>query len=151
MWRQIELFVTQGRNVGISRSDFNSDVAEVAQDGEADSDISCEIHLNDIICGRTTSKKRGATAMVDWHEKFTFSELPPFDSLDIVVWKDSKKFSKPHIVGFIRIPLNSFRRGEQTEGWFPIMQAQSGPTREVQVGELRLKVRVDECVMVFLS
>ncbi|TEB35043.1 Rho GTPase activation protein [Coprinellus micaceus] len=64
-------------------------------------------------------------------------------SLDIVVWKE-KKVMKPSMVGFIRIPLSNFRRGEPMEGWFPIMQSQAGPTREIQVGELRLKIRVDE-------
>jgi len=144
MWRQVELTVSQARNVGISRSDFNSaEVVENNADGEADNDISCEIQLNEMLCGRTTVKKRGAAAAVDWHEKFTFSDLPPFDHMDIVVWKE-KKVMKPIVVGSLRIPLGNFRRGELTEGWFPIMQGRSGPTREVQVGELRLKIRVDE-------
>jgi hypothetical protein len=116
---------------------------EAAPDGEADNDVTCEIHLNDILCGRTSARKRGLTSAIDWHEKFMFAELPPFDSLDVVVWKE-KKVMKPLVVGFIRIPLSTFRRGEATEGWSPIMQAQAGPSREIQVGELRLKIRVDE-------
>ncbi|KAF6766033.1 GTPase activating protein [Ephemerocybe angulata] len=141
MWRQIDLNVDHGRNVGISRTD--TDNAELPQDGEADADVSCEIHLNDIICGRTTTKKRGATATVEWHESFTFPELPPFDTLDLVVWRE-KKVSSPKVLGYIRIPLSNFRRGELIEGWFPIMQTHTGPAREIQVGELRLKIRVDE-------
>lgn len=147
MWRQVELFITQGRNVGVSRSEFNSpDNPEAALDAEADIDVTCEVHLNDILCGRTTPKRRGAALTVEWHEKFTFAELPPFDSLDIVVWKE-KKVMKPYVVGFIRIPLSNFRRGEPMEGWFPVMQSQAGPAREIQVGELRLKIRVDEYVL----
>ncbi|KAJ3515401.1 hypothetical protein NLJ89_g1775 [Agrocybe chaxingu] len=110
-------------------------------DGDGgDVDVSCEIHLNDILCSRTTVKR--GLGSPDWHESFSFPGLPPFENLDVVVWKE-KKLHKPSILGMTRIALGNFRRGDTVEGFFPVMQAGSIGT-EVQVGDLRLKIRVDE-------
>ncbi|KAH9486933.1 putative Ras GTPase-activating-like protein ngap [Psilocybe cubensis] len=139
MWRQVELTVTQGRNIGIPVNSYNGHDYGAENDG-ADVDVSCEIHLNDILCSRTTTK-RGLGAL-DWHESFLFSGLPPFENLEIVVWRE-KKLSKPAVLGITRIALANFRRGDTVEGWFPVLQTGSIGT-EVQFGELRLKIRVDE-------
>jgi len=104
--------------------------------------VSCEIHLNDTLCGRTTVKK--GVGSPDWHESFTFSDLPPFDTLDVIVWREKKLF-KPTIMGSVRITLSNFRRGEAVEGWFPVLH--TGPiASDLQVGDIRLKIRVDESV-----
>ncbi|KDR84991.1 hypothetical protein GALMADRAFT_233525 [Galerina marginata CBS 339.88] len=138
MWRQVELTVIQGRNLGIVKHDMGVDNG-LDNDG-ADVDISCEIHLNDILCSRTTPKRGMGSS--DWHESFAFTGLPPFENLDIVVWREKKMF-KPAVIGITRIALGNFRRGDTVEGWFPVLQTGSIGT-EVQYGELRLKIRVDE-------
>ncbi|KAF9459914.1 Rho GTPase activation protein [Collybia nuda] len=139
MWRQVELTVSQGRNLGNTRSfDIGGDI--FSEPDSVDLGVSCEIHLNDILCGRTTVKK--GIGSPDWHESFTFSDLPPFESLDLMVWREKKMF-KPAILGSIRIPLSSFRRGEAVEGWFPVLHRGSA-SNDTQVGELRLKMRIDE-------
>lgn len=141
MWRQVELTVIQGRNLGQAKHEMLLNGTDNTQDNDgADVDISCEIHLNDILCSRTTPKKGLGTS--DWHENFTFPGLPPFENLDIVVWRE-KKLSKPTVIGITRIALGNFRRGDTVEGWFPVLQTGSIGT-EVQFGELRLKIRVDE-------
>ncbi|KAK0198314.1 GTPase activating protein [Armillaria mellea] len=139
MWRQVELKVMQGRNLGNTRpvDDKNESSSEF---DPVDLDVSCEIHLNDVLCGRTTVKK-GIGSPV-WHESFTFSDLPPFETLDVLVWREKKVF-KPSPLGSVCITLNNFRRGEAIEGWFPVLQ--SGPlASDLQVGDIQLKVRVDE-------
>ena len=141
MWRQVELTVIQGRNLGNTRLIDAAYPAESNSESDpVDLDVYCEINLNNILCGRTTIKK--GIGSPDWHESFTFSDLPPFEYLDIVVWREKKLF-KPSLLGTVRIALSNFRRGEQMDGWFPVVQL--GPiATDFRVGELRLKIRVDE-------
>ncbi|KAJ6610911.1 GTPase activating protein [Mycena sp. CBHHK59/15] len=148
MWRQVELTVIQARNLGNTRP-FEVPNGGAAVIGGAESnvepdpvdmDVSCEIHLNGMLCGRTTLKK--GIGSPDWHENFTFTDLPPFDTLDILVWREKKLF-KPTMMGSVRVTLANFRRGESIEGWFPVLH--TGPAgSDLQVGDIRLKIRVDE-------
>ncbi|KAJ7169899.1 Rho GTPase activation protein [Mycena filopes] len=148
MWRQVELTVIQARNLGNTRPFEMSNGAAViggASESNPDSDpvdldVSCEIHLNNMLCGRTTLKK--GIGSPDWHENFTFTDLPPFDTLDIFVWKEKKLF-KPTLMGSVRVTLSNFRRGESIEGWFPVLH-QGPAASDLQVGDIRLKIRVDE-------
>jgi len=140
MWRQVELTVIQGRNMGTSKSDSGPGKDDKDDGDGAEVDISCEIHLNEILCSRTTVQR--GLGSPDWHEAFTFPGLPPFEHLEISVWRD-KKLSKPSILGTTRIALGNFRRGDHVEGWYPVVQPGAIGT-EIQVGELRLKIRVDE-------
>jgi hypothetical protein len=123
-------------------SNTNTGAAGDGDTEAVDLNVSCEIHLNEQLCGRTTVKK--GIGAPDWHEKFTFSDLPPFENLELIVWRE-KKLLKPVIMGSIRIALGNFRRGEAIEGWFPVLH--NGPIASgVQVGDIRMKIRVDECV-----
>lgn len=144
MWRQVELTILQGKNLGQTRydgstNDGNGTNSNFEYDG-LEVDLSCEIHLNDILCSRTTVKKGPGTP--DWHERFNFPGLPPFENLDIIVWQD-KKLSKPSVLGITRITLKNFCRGDAVEGWFPVLNGGVNGT-EIQVGELHLKICVDE-------
>ncbi|KAF9481431.1 GTPase activating protein [Pholiota conissans] len=140
MWRQVELTVIQGRNLGLTRYTYGTSSGDNPDNEGPDVDLSCEIHLNDILCSRTTAKK--GLGSPDWHESFIYPGLPPFENLDIVVWRE-KKLYKPVVVGTTRVPLTNFRRGDTVEGWFPVVQA-GAIGNEVQYGDLRLKIRVDE-------
>lgn len=147
MWRQVDLTIVQGRNMGsprqfnITQSSINSE--DPSSDADAtDMDVSCEIYLNDSLCGRTTVK--GGIGCPDWNEHFIFPDLPRFEHLDIIVWQQ-KKVLKSSVLGTVRITLPHFRRGVIVDGWFPILHSDPIATG-VQVGELRLKVRVDESV-----
>ncbi|KAJ7597039.1 GTPase activating protein [Mycena floridula] len=138
MWRHVELTVTQGRNLGNPKP---LDGAESSSDLDPiDLDVSCDINLNNVLCGKTTIKK--GIGAPEWHENFSFSDLPPFDNLEIVVWREKKLF-KPTILGSVRIALSNFRRGEMMDGWFPVVQ-NGAVASDLRVGELRLKIRVDE-------
>jgi len=114
----------------------------ITEPDNADLGVFCEIHLNDILCGSTTVKK--GMGFPDWHESFTFSDLPPFQTLELLLCRE-KKLLKPITLGSARISLGNFRRGEIVEGWFPVLQDGLADT-SIQVGELRLKIRVDESV-----
>ncbi|KAF7306927.1 Elongation of fatty acids protein [Mycena indigotica] len=158
MWRQVELTVIQARNLGNTRlmdlgTSTNAAIIsgnpENAVEGEAVDlmDVSCEIHFNSMLCGRTTLKK--GIGSPDWHENFTFTDLPPFDTLEVLVWKEKKLF-KPTLLGSVRVTLANFRRGESVEGWFPVLH--QGPTvSDLQVGDIRLKIRVDEEIILPLD
>lgn len=148
MWRQVELSILQGRNLGNhfkAQTDANASSATLSEGDprEADPvdlDAFCEIHLNDNICARTTVKK--GIGSPDWHENFTFSDLPPFETLEVTVWRE-KRLLKPMLLGSVRIALTNFRRSEAVEGWFPVIQA-GGVSNSIQVGEIRMKLTVDE-------
>jgi len=147
MWRQVDLTVMQGRNLGNSKPfesrDSLSD-SDLSEPDPVDIDVFCEIKLNETLCGRTTVKK--GIGSPDWHEAYTFSEIPPFDNLEVVVWREKKLF-KPSVLGIVTISLSNFRRGETVEGWFPVLHSTAGSiASDLQLGEVRLKIRVDEYV-----
>ncbi len=143
MWREVQLTVAQGRNLGMSKVyDPSQDPDDIENEVELkDIDVYCEVLFNNVTCARTTLKK--GLGLPEWHESFTFSDLPPFESLDILVWKE-KKILKPATLGKVTIDLITFRRGELLEGWYPVQSMNS--SSQLQLGELRLKVRVNECV-----
>ncbi|KAL5534237.1 hypothetical protein ACEPAG_699 [Sanghuangporus baumii] len=145
MWRQVQLEINQARNLGSSRSptDFTSSPMSSDFDGSndgVDMEVSCEIYISDALCGRTTIKK--SLGSPEWHEQFTFSDLPPFGDLLIHVYREKRVF-KPQLLGTIQIDLGNFRRGDMIEGWFPVIAANQSVSG-IQVGELRLKIKVDE-------
>jgi hypothetical protein len=147
MWRQVDLNIKQGRNIGSSKpfelDDDEDDGNESTSEPEpVDLDVFCEILLNETLCARTTVKK--GIGSPEWHEGFMLSDLPPFESLDILVWQQKKHF-KPYLLGTVRLSLNIFCRGELVEGWYPVLQAGSIASDTI-VGEIRLQIRVDEYV-----
>ncbi|TFL06548.1 Rho GTPase activation protein [Pterulicium gracile] len=155
MWRQVDLTVSQARNIGSAKTlyDRRPSLPNITGDGisdqeSADTDVFCEIKLNNILCGRTTVKRR-SQGMIDWHESFTFPDLPPFDELDIPLWKE-KKNAKTEILGHVSIPLQHFRRGEIIDAWYPVVSR--GPVAgDVHIGDLRLKITVEEEIVLPLS
>ncbi|KAH7930971.1 Rho GTPase activation protein [Leucogyrophana mollusca] len=148
MWRQVELTIVQGRSLGNHKSLSDANASSVnlgdpdarPEHDPVDLDVFCEIHLNDNLCGRTTVKK--GIGSPDWHEGFTFADLPPFEALEVVVWKE-KRLLKPILLGSVRIALSNFRRSEAIEGWFPVLQP-GAMSSCAQAGDIRMKIRVDE-------
>jgi len=121
---------------------------EARGDVEAmDLDIFCEVYFNSVLSGRTVVKKSSGSP--DWHETFLFTDLPPFEKLAVVVWRE-KKLQKPFVIGTVYITLTNFRRGEHVDGWFPVLFG-GVTTACTQVGQLRLKLRLDESVVSSIS
>lgn len=140
MWRQVELVVIQARNLGNPKP-LDGNLNDSSSDHDpVDLDVSCEIQLNAVLVGRTTVKK--CLGSPDWHESFVFSDLPPFENLEVVVCREKKLF-KPTVLGTVCINLGNFRRGEAIEGWYPALHP--GPLcSDLQIGDIRLKITVDE-------
>jgi hypothetical protein len=105
-----------------------------------DLDLFCEVYFNNVLSGRTVVKK--SMGSPDWHESFQFTDLPPLQKLSIVIWRE-KRLQKPFAIGTVYITLTNFRRGEPVEGWFPLLVG-GATTPCTQVGQLRLKVKIDE-------
>lgn len=150
IWRQVELTCIQGRNIGVPRSLDSIPNAGTTNDPEGrgdleavDLDLFCEVYFNSVLSGRTVVKKN--TGSPDWHETFLFTDLPPFEKLAVVVWRE-KKLQKPFVIGTVYITLTNFRRGEHVEGWFPVLFG-GVTTACTQVGQLRLKLRLNESVV----
>ena len=160
MWRQVSLTVMHGRNLGgtgklaaadgfISATSPEDDRGESATEAPADAIVFCEIVLNGFTSGRTMFQRGEAGTRSEppnwtWLEGFSFSDLPPFGVLLVRVWR-YKKSAKYMLVGTVEIILNHFRRAQAMEGWYPVMlSVPSG--NSIQVGDLKLKIRVDEWV-----
>lgn len=136
MWRQVGIECMEARNVG---SVINVETGEKTVSGTG-YDAFCTFAVDGIDVGRTTVIKTIEKPV--WLESFVFPDLPPFEALDVTLW--DKKSSKAVVVGTATIPLMNFRRGEQLEGWFPLLDAKD--KRCTTIGDVRLKIRVDEYV-----
>ena len=169
MWRQVEVHCISARDLGHAKRLVDSRASETkllppvasqlslssngsdsnlsgTSDGSADYDVWCEIWVNAKLCARTTVKR--GTANPEWHESFIIGDLPPFDNLQITLCKEKRGGTKSVPIGSVTIPLGTFRRGEYMEGWNPVAgtttNASTGSGFYNHVGELRLKLKVDE-------
>lgn len=172
MWRQVEVHCMSARDLGQTKrladprspetkpplplasepsissngSDSNGSWAPGMSDGGAEYDVWCEIWVNSMLCARTTVKR--STANPEWHESFLIGDLPPFENLQITMYKERRGSARNVPIGSVVIPLGSFQRGEYMEGWNPIVgtntNVSAGSGFYSQVGELRLKLKVDE-------
>lgn len=172
MWRQVEVHCISARDLGQTKqladsrssearpplpitpelpspsnaTDPNGSWASGTSDGSGDYDIWCEVWVNSMLCARTTVKK--CTATPEWHESFLIGDLPPYDSLQITLHKEKRGSTRSVTIGSVVVPLGTFQRGEYMEGWNPISGANTsalaGSGFYTQVGEMRLKLKVDE-------
>ena len=172
MWRQVEVHCISARDLGQTKrlvdsrasetkllppvasdlslssngSDSNLSRRSGTSDGTGDHDVWCEIWVNGALCARTTVKR--STAHPEWHESFIIGDLPPFDNLQITLYKEKRGGNRSVPIGSVIIPLATFRRGEYMEGWNPIAGTSTNASTASgfysQVGELRLKLKVDE-------
>ena len=172
MWRQVEVHCISARDLGQTKhlpdsrsskkrpplpvtpdlsfssdgSDSNGSWASGSSDGSGDYDVWCEIWVNSILCARTTAKR--STVTPEWHESFTIGDLPPYDNLQITLHKGKRGSQRSLTIGSVVVPLGTFQRGEYMEGWNPIVGAKTnvstGSGFHIQVGEMRLKLKVDE-------
>ncbi|VDB84482.1 unnamed protein product [Peniophora sp. CBMAI 1063] len=150
IWRQVDLHIAQGRNFSGSRSiPSSSSPSEPGRDGNepeaVDLDLYCEVYISRQLSARTIVKR--SLGSPEWHERFTFPDLPQFDYLLVVVWQE-KRGIKPTLVGSVDISLTNFRRGSLVDGWFPVLYGSSSHVNApLQVGQLRLRVQVQEEVI----
>ena len=169
MWRQVELQVVQGRNLGTAQlvngpifpgpnsSNANNDpddpTASTGAPGAEEMDLYCEILLEPEVghpAARTSVKRAGGGNEPFWHETFTLGDLPPFGPLAVHVWREKRaplqlalQPGVPALVGGVEIALNNFRRGEHVEGWYPVLLG-GAAANGIQVGEVKLRIRIDE-------
>lgn len=138
--------ITPDLSISSNGSDSNGRWGPVTLEGSADCDIWCEIWVNSMLCARTTAKRY--TVNPEWHESFLISDLPPYDNLQITLYKEKKGNARSVPIGSVVIPLGTFQRGEYMEGWNPIVGANAnvstGSGFYNQIGEMRLKLKVDE-------
>lgn len=114
----------------------------------------CLIRLAGAVVART-KVRGGGTGSIVWVEKFTLSDLPALSGLQVDVIA-SQRAGKYALIGHVDLPLETMRRGEDVEGWFPIwatrkvedlahVKVKADPSygREM-VGELKMVIRVRE-------
>lgn len=175
MWRQVEVHCISARELGqtknladsrpsetrpplpiasdlsLSSSGSDSNGSSGASDGHGDHDVWCEIWVNSMLCARTTVKK--STANPEWHESFLIGDLPPFDNLQITLYREKRGSTRSVPIGSVVVALGTFQRGEYMEGWNSIVgggtNISTGSGFYSQVGELRLKLKVDEYAVYF--
>ena len=170
MWRQVEVHCISARDLGQTKQLPDPNPSEARplppippdlplSSGGSDSspswtvgswddyDVWCEIWVNSMLCARTTLKSY--THNPEWHETFLIGDLPPFDNLQITLYKEKRASSRNSPIGSVVIPLGSFQRGEYMEGWNSIVGVNANVSAAgvgvySQVGEFRLKLKVDE-------
>ncbi|KIJ26917.1 hypothetical protein M422DRAFT_216095 [Sphaerobolus stellatus SS14] len=161
MWRQVSLSITTARHLALARKNSNSSVSsdlnsngtgnsnlispEDVSDAAADLQLYCEVEIDGVAMGRTALQK-GTSEVAShdssplptwtWLESFVLSDLPPFGLMGVRIWR-FKKGAKPIYVGVVEVVLGHIRKGQAMDGWFPILNG-------TQVGELRMKLKVDE-------
>lgn len=163
MWRQLDLQIIQGRNLGTARLINEPPSSPVTDEGDGaprdEMDLFCEIVLgmdSDHPAARTSVKRAGGEPY--WHENFAFGDLPPFGTLFVNIFREKRSLlgsaqppntgllgggSSAAIFGGVEIALGNFRRGEWIEGWFPVLLG-GAAANGIQVGEIKMKVRIDE-------
>ncbi|CAD6959456.1 unnamed protein product [Tilletia controversa] len=111
------------------------------------------------------TKVHSTTSTALWLEKFSIGDLPPWTTLTIELMQ-SQRGGKTALFGVVELPVQTMRRGEDIDGWFPIWSTgragggrdhapvlssaadpASAYSREL-IGELRLIFHVrDEVIM----
>lgn len=149
MWRRVELAIPSCRNMGTIRqfTEPQQFGGPIELEDANDLDLYCEVRINEVVSGRTSVCK--SIGHPDWTEKFSFTDLPPFRTLDVDVYRE-KKLSKSSCMGTVKVALGNIRRGKVVDGWFPVLQVGEHHTG-VQVGDMRLVIRVDEYALFSLS
>jgi len=93
----------------------------------------CEIHVDDKIYARTSSKKM--LGMCFWGEYFTFSELPKkAEKITILIFKDkgrTRKQRKP--VGRVKICVSSILSRREVEKWYPVEKSSRRETPSIRL------------------
>lgn len=143
VWRQVEVTIIQGRNLGDTRPDDSAIGFDSPEPEMTGFYVFCEVMVNEIVYGRTTTKNFVAPL---WHETITLNDLPPFqesDYLEIRVWKE-KKISKSVFLGAVRIVPRVFPFIAD-QSWYPVLQDHRGRlAASTQAGELQLNLKFNQ-------
>jgi len=79
----------------------------------------CEIHVDDKIYARTSSKKM--QGMCFWGEHFTFTELPKkVEKISLLIYKDRGIRRRRNPVGRVKICVSSVQSRREVEKWYPL-------------------------------
>ena len=93
----------------------------------------CEIHVDDKIYARTSSKKM--LGMCFWGEYFNFSELPKkVEKITILIFKDKgriRKQRKP--VGRVKICVSSIQSRREVEKWYSVEKSSRRETPSIRL------------------
>ena len=93
----------------------------------------CEIHVDDKIYARTSSKKM--LGMCFWGEYFSFSELPKkVEKITILIFKDkgrTRKQRKP--VGRVKICVSSIQSRREVEKWYSVEKSSRRETPSIRL------------------
>jgi hypothetical protein len=91
-----------------------------------------------------------------WFDKFSLRDLPTLTSIQIEVMQSGGK-GKSGVLGTVNLPIETMRRGESIEGWFPIWASRARETEtasssspidcvynDEMVGEIKIDIKIAE-------
>lgn len=108
------------------------------------------------LVGQTKSCTGNLLSMT-WFDKFSLKDLPSLHCMQIDVMQTGRNTSKPTLLGSINLPLETMRRGEVIEGWFPFWSTRGSrgdaegaalhehtSTSHEMVGEIKISLCITE-------
>jgi len=101
-----------------------------------------------------TKVQSGASNVMAWYDKFSFKDLPNLAHIQIDVMQSGRN-GKFGILGSVILSMNTMRRGENIEGWYPIWSSRardsdafSSPVEmchaDEMMGEIKLCITIAE-------
>lgn len=114
----------------------------------------CLIWMASVLVAQTKMCNSSFKSMT-WFDKFSLKDLPSLTSLQIDIMHSGRN-GKSGVLGTVNLPVETMRRGEPLEGWFPIWasrarEADTASTPAVEgcysdevVGEIKIAINVTE-------
>ncbi|KAG0057627.1 hypothetical protein BGZ83_007000 [Gryganskiella cystojenkinii] len=109
----------------------------------------CEIWLDDQKRAKTSTRMKavkGGDPAPYWRDSFEFTDLTAFRVITIYVTQSKGSKNIPY--GRTDIPIPS---GEEREGWYPVLRVNERTRSNEFVGDLRLKLKCDEQIVLPLE
>lgn len=114
----------------------------------------CQIWRSGELVART--KVSSGTSSIAWFDKFALRDLPQLAVVHIEVLQATRNGKGFFTLGLVNVPVETMRRGEDIEGWFPIWsqpksdetwsrfyESTSSYSQEI-VGELKMSLHIRE-------
>ena len=105
-----------------------------------------------------TKVRSGPSNVMTWFDKFSLKDLPNLNAVQIEVMQSGRN-GKFGVMGTVNLSMDTMRRGESIEGWFPIWSSRARDAEPIaspmetcygdeMMGEIKISINVsDETIL----